>query len=67
MKNQIKTQEKKKIEELKLLLKEKEQEVNILKQKSGFFSRKCAELSEKLEEKSKLRISLSRKQARKHA
>lgn len=49
MKGQNKITEKKKITELNLLLKEKEQEVSIAKQKAGFFARKYAEASEKLE------------------
>lgn len=41
--------EQQKIKELKLLLKEKEQEISIEKQRAGFFARKHAEALEKLE------------------
>lgn len=45
----------KKIVNLTLLLKEKEQEVRIAKQKAGFFARKHAETLEKLAKNTKIK------------
>lgn len=39
-----------KVEKLTSLLKEKDRKISILKQKCGFFERKNAELSDKLEQ-----------------
>jgi hypothetical protein len=53
MKKIKKTKENKKLTELTLKLKEKEQELDIEKQRAGFFSRKHAEALRKLERKKK--------------
>jgi hypothetical protein len=54
-------QENKKLENLNLLLKQKEQEIRIAKQKAGFFARKHAETLEKLEKKVNVAPEKSRK------